>query len=580
MGPTNGAGVVELGWKPSPSSNVAGYEVLWGYSSSPWADVLDVGNVTNVAVGGLNSNTCYRFAVLAYSGSGSASDPSEEIVYCAPGGSLSNYPILTVSAPVMGFTTTQGNSPPSQVLAIWNNGGGTLNWAAVADGTPPAWLTVNPASGSGSAILTVSAAGASLPPGIYSRNITVTADSAINSPQTITAYLTVSGSGTVHYDFTYPDRASLLAAGWDFLARTASGAVRNTEQTSGAVVSYDQVAHPGLLRIPVDTGDLWGNMNDTRNTVFRNLPTDWTSLRLKIASFAPTLYWQQAGLAVYQDDDNYVYVDRIYNGGQSISSSRDVAGVPSIMDSDGVSARTNLYFRLDRQAGDVISAYYSLDGTSWVLSGTVTQALSNPRLGIITASSPSGFPNADIAWAEVIAPQTGPVLLVSPASLSFSASPGVNPPSQVISIGNIGSGTLKWTAVAESEAPAWLTVSTASGSGSAAVSVSAASASLPPGIYTKNITITADGAINSPQTVTAHFSVFSPFTIQRPRFLDGRFEFDLPTGAGLSYTIEYKDSLDDSVWTALTTLVGTGSTIPVTISTLPTGSRFYRVRLP
>ncbi|MFX0194939.1 MAG: hypothetical protein ACFFCW_02360, partial [Candidatus Hodarchaeota archaeon] len=35
-----------------------------------------------------------------------------------------------------------------------------------------------------------------------------------------------------HYYFNYPDRASLLAAGWDFLAVRPSGGTRNTEQTT------------------------------------------------------------------------------------------------------------------------------------------------------------------------------------------------------------------------------------------------------------------------------------------------------------------------------------------------------------
>src|SRR6266545_4929519 len=75
-----------------------------------------------------------------------------------------------------------------------------------------------------------------------------------------------------HYDFTYPDRASLLADGWSFIAVAPSGAFRDTEQTTGAVVSYDQTAHLGVLRIPADTGDLWESLNNTRNSLFRNLP--------------------------------------------------------------------------------------------------------------------------------------------------------------------------------------------------------------------------------------------------------------------------------------------------------------------
>ena len=80
------------------------------------------------------------------------------------------------------------------------------------------------------------------------------------------------------------------------------------------MVSYDQAAHPGLLRIPADTGDLWASLNNTRNSLFRNLPANWTSIRLKL-SFAPTQNYQQAGLLAYQDDDNYVQICRIYENG-------------------------------------------------------------------------------------------------------------------------------------------------------------------------------------------------------------------------------------------------------------------------
>ncbi|HXP80741.1 MAG TPA: hypothetical protein VN976_12620, partial [Verrucomicrobiae bacterium] len=94
---------------------------------------------------------------------------------------------------------------------------------------------------------------------------------------------------TQHFNFTYPDRTSFLAAGWDFLAISAAGVTRNTEQTTGAVVSYNVA--PGVLQIPVDSGDLWGTQNDSRNTVFRSVPSDWTSMRLSL-SFAPTTSYQ------------------------------------------------------------------------------------------------------------------------------------------------------------------------------------------------------------------------------------------------------------------------------------------------
>jgi glucose/arabinose dehydrogenase len=234
----------------------------------------------------------------------------------------------------------------------------------------------------------------------------------INTPSSATTYTATfqaAASGTRHYDFTYQDRASLLTAGWDFLARTATGATRNTEQTSGALVDYDQATHPGVLRIPVDTGDLWVDWNNTRNSLFRDVPTNWTSLRLKL-SFAPTQNYQQAGLVVYQDDDNYVQIARMYNGGNKICFVRETGGAATVLQAVTFTATTDLHLRLDRDATTGrISSFYSLNGTTWTAVGSgVIQAVNNPRLAIILGVSPGGFPEADLAWAEVFAPAVSP----------------------------------------------------------------------------------------------------------------------------------------------------------------------------
>jgi regulation of enolase protein 1 (concanavalin A-like superfamily) len=240
--------------------------------------------------------------------------------------------------------------------------------------------------------------------GTYTATISITASGASNSPQTVPVTLTVNpfAVGTGHYDFTYVDRASLLAAGWDFNAVQASGAIRNTEQTTGAVVSYDQVAHPGVLRIPVDVGDLWVGVNNTRNTLFRDLPSNWTSIRLKL-SFTPTQNYQQAGLVAYQDDDNYVQVTRIFENGSYVTFAREVQRGASIISEVKQTATQGLVLRLDRElATEKLTGYYSLDGVSWVSLGSVTQALNNPSLGIVVGASPGGYPNADMVWAEIV----------------------------------------------------------------------------------------------------------------------------------------------------------------------------------
>ena len=413
-------------------------------------------------------------------------------------------PFIGLGPSALSFTAVQGTNPADRTIALSNSGGGTLSWTATSDATAPAWLSVGPASGTGNGTLTASVNTAGLVPGTYTKTITISAAGATNTPQTVNATLTVNSAGTARYDFTYPDRAGFIAAGWNFIAKTPSGVMRNTERTTGAVVSYDQAAHPGTLRIPVDSGDMWGSQNNTRNSLFRSLSSNWTSIKLKL-SFAPTQNYQQAGLLAYQDDDNYVQVTRIYGGGNKVTFAREINGNPSALNSATETATANLILRLDRDPStQIISAYYSKDGSSWTAMGSVTQALNNPQLAVFVGASPGGFPNADLSWAEVITENPVPsTVLLSTDALSFTTAQGTDPLDRTIALSNSGGGAMNWTAVAN--AP--FVVSPASGTGNATLTVSVNSAGLVAGTYTGAITIAAEGATNSPQTVNATLTV-------------------------------------------------------------------------
>jgi uncharacterized protein (TIGR03437 family) len=104
-----------------------------------------------------------------------------------------------------------------------------------------------------------------------------------------------------------------------------------------------------------------------------------------------------------------------------------------------------------------------------------------------------------------------PALGVPTAPLNFQAVSGQNPPAQNLAISNTGGGTLTWTAAVGAGA-SWLTVNPASGTGNAAIRVSAAAASLELGTYAGTITITADGAGNSPAAVQVSLTVTVPGT--------------------------------------------------------------------
>jgi len=244
--------------------------------------------------------------------------------------------------------------------------------------------------------------------------------------------------------FTYTNRAALLADGWSFIA-TNNGVARNTEITNGAdggVISYDQTAHPGTLRIPCDVGELLFFTNNTRNSLFRNLSSNWVSMRLAL-SFAPVTNYQQANLVLYQDDDNYVEVQFAYNSdlssGQMVRIVSEVNGQPTYVFTDviwyenglGSPPVTNITLRLDRSLSNgLISAFSTLDGTNWPFVGAFGQTLVNPRLGIWVGGSQVPYtntlPNCDLEELDVLTTTQAPTFTYQLANPPTGAGIDVN----------------------------------------------------------------------------------------------------------------------------------------------------------
>src|ERR1017187_3445256 len=202
--------------------------------------------------------------------------------------------------------------------------------------------------------------------------------------------------------FTYTNRNALLADGWSFIVTTNAvvqnmgsaifnGGAQNTEITDtniGAAVSYHKTnSSLGVVtRIPCDVGYMWGSpitftngtvprlnpdplANQTRNSLFRSLPTNWVSMRLAL-SFAPTGNYHDVRFQLYQDDDNYVEEQYTYNsflasspfnlpGPTAVGLEQEFYTFPSRVSQTYVTA-TNLTLRLDRDTGSgSISAFWS-----------------------------------------------------------------------------------------------------------------------------------------------------------------------------------------------------------------------------
>lgn len=364
---------------------------------------------------------------------------------------------------------------------------------------------------------------------------------------------------TTHYDFTYPDRISLLGDGWDFMA-----GYRNTEQTvqtGGAVVSYDQLVHPGVLRIPVDEGIL--ELQNTRNTLFRDLPSGWTSVRLKISSFTPVQNYQQVGLFVYENDYKYVSISRAFNLKDVISFLYKAWGDPteySIEDS----ITHNLYFRLDRNLEtETITSYFSQDGITWTSVGSVDQFMNNPRLAIVTGGSPEGLPNSDIAWAEIFyQPPILNELRAFPNTLVFNSVQG-NPQSntQSINIFSTLGENINWI---QTTNDSWLTPYSQNGVTEAVLKVGVKTDGLASGRYLGHITLVSPQSNAEPIIVPVTLIINPDVPVKITTWKDGfdaamsvsvddgqRSGFDSLQKYGLKGTYTYNGTIPPGYYTDL-----------------------------
>jgi hypothetical protein len=90
----------------------------------------------------------------------------------------------------------------AQTIAIQNNGYGQFDWSATPD---QSWIVVNPGSGTGAKLMTVSVNPSGLAAGTYAGNILISVPSAPNSPQLIGVILNVYEAGATAAPFGFVD---------------------------------------------------------------------------------------------------------------------------------------------------------------------------------------------------------------------------------------------------------------------------------------------------------------------------------------------------------------------------------------
>ncbi|MER7458084.1 ThuA domain-containing protein [Micromonospora sp. NPDC126480] len=161
----------------------------------------------------------------------------------------------------------------------------------------------------------------------------------------------------------------------------------------------------GALRLPTAVGDLYGTRNDATNLVLQPAPSGAWQATTRV-TLAATADYQQAGLLVYGDDENYAKLDLLYGGSRRVEFIRETAGAPRNEAADSITAPAGdtLYLRLNSD-GTNLTAAVSTDGQTFTPVGrpAALAGITDPRIGLFALNGGTAAPVVEAAfdWFQV-----------------------------------------------------------------------------------------------------------------------------------------------------------------------------------
>ncbi len=147
---------------------------------------------------------------------------------------------------------------------------------------------------------------------------------------------------------------------------------------------------PGYLRITTQRGDIAGTLYwDARNLLVQGTRSGDFVLHTRVR-IQPSYDFQQGGLIVYANDDNYVKLVRSHvlkDGGNVVELISEQSGKMTFLSIRLLDQE--VYLRITR-SGTSYKGEYSLSGkpAEWFTVGSTTATLSSPKVGLLAISGP------------------------------------------------------------------------------------------------------------------------------------------------------------------------------------------------
>ncbi|MFC8848918.1 MULTISPECIES: ThuA domain-containing protein [unclassified Micromonospora] len=220
-------------------------------------------------------------------------------------------------------------------------------------------------------------------------------------PGTFTATLTVTDARGAKAYVTVPVKVEAANTSC-FGARSDDFLGTSLDKDRWTVVRENQLysVSGGSLRLPTASGDLYGTRNDATNLVLQPAPSGAWQATTKV-TLPVTANYQQAGLLIYGDDDNYAKLDLLYSGSRRVEFIRETAGSPRNESADSADAPTGdtIWLRMTSD-GTNLTAEMSGDGTTFTPVGrsAALAGIDNPRIGLFALNGGTTAPVEDAAF--------------------------------------------------------------------------------------------------------------------------------------------------------------------------------------
>jgi hypothetical protein len=248
-------------------SNTGGGTLNWSASpNTTWLAVSPASGTGNGAVS--VSPTTGILAAGSYNGNITLSATGASSVTVPVTFTVSTAPTISLSPTSLTYTATQGATNPANQTIALTNAGGTVNWTASDNAS---WLTVSPASGSGSSTLTAAVNTTGLSAGTYSGTITVSATGATS--KTVAVTLTVSTSTTSSATLNWVASTSSTVVSYRIYQSTTSGVYGAAVATvPSGTVSYTVSGLQSGATYYFTVVDSAGNESAHSNEVSKTIP--------------------------------------------------------------------------------------------------------------------------------------------------------------------------------------------------------------------------------------------------------------------------------------------------------------------